>query len=81
MVFKVALSKKIEVTHNGKTATISLFERGKEGLVKIYEQLETAFAIPSDVTITGFILDDGGAICHFDLFQGLRGTTHYVTTF
>ena len=77
MVFKVRLAKKIEVSHNGKTAQIALNEkaneRGQLDFANIYDQLKASFSIPDDQTITGFALDDGGAICHFDLLKGLRG--------
>jgi hypothetical protein len=77
MVFKVRLTKKIVVTHNGKTTEISLNEkanqRGQLDFENIYDQLKRTFEIPDDETITGYILNDGGAICHFDLIKGLRG--------
>lgn len=77
MVFKVRLTKKIEVTHNGKTSEINLNEkanqRGQLDLENIYDQLKETFSVPDEETITGFVLNDGGAICHFDLLKGLRG--------
>ncbi len=62
--------------YNGKVVPIT-FTWNKIDLAAIYFQLMKAFEIPNETPITGFIInpDEGGPICPFRLFEGLRGNS------
>ena len=77
-----AIVANIEMEYNGRTIPLS-FSWNKVDLSSVYGQLKKAFDIPDDTMITGFICDtpNGGLICPFRMFEGLRGEPLFAARF